>query len=185
MYYELTSQNPNRMLLFNIAKHSIGESWTMGRHFKKAPPLPVIVRIQPGNENSDLLPLFDTPPLMSNEFYEAMREAGVDNLDVYDAIIRSEDGSVEYHGYKAFCIVGLISAADLKNTIFSPDNPSRLFDASIERLEIDESKTNNVLCFRLAEYTGSIFIHEKVKQHLEKKNFPHVVFNELKNFISL
>jgi hypothetical protein len=95
-YYELTSENPNRMLLFNIVKHSPGESWTMGRRFKKAPKLPVIARIQPDNENSELLPFFNTPPLMSIEFYEAMLEASVNNLDVYDAIIRSEDGSIEY-----------------------------------------------------------------------------------------
>jgi hypothetical protein len=62
---------------------------------------------------------------------------------------------------------------------------SRQIDASIEQLALDESKLSGVLCFRLAEYTGSVFIHEKVKRFLEKKNFPSVVFREVKDFISL
>ena len=114
-----------------------------------------------------------------------LQKAGVNNLDIYDAVIRSKDGTVEYSGYKAFCVVGLIAAADLKKLFFAPDNPSRQIDASIEQLTLDESKLKGVLCFRLAEYTGSVFIHEKVKLHLESKNFPYIVFREAKDLISL
>lgn len=185
IYYELTSENPNRMLLGGIFHPDPAESWSLGRRFKTPPPVPVVAKIKAGFENKELLPLFTTPELMSNEFYSAMLEAGVDNLDVYDAVIRSKDGAVEFKGYKAFCVVGLIDAADLERTKFSADNPSRQIDASIEQLALDESKLGGVLCFRLAEYTGSVFIHEKVKRHLEKKNFPSVVFREVKDFISL
>lgn len=184
-YYILESIDPEQMLLYSIHHEDDEESWTIGQRFRTPPQVPVVATIQEGYENKKLLPYFGTPPVMSCEFHEALLEAGVENLDVYDAVLRSEDGKIEYRGFKAFCVVGLVAAADLKRTIFSAGNPSRRIDAGIDHLVLDESKTGGILCFRLAEYTGSVFIHEKVKRCLEKKNFPSVVFREVTDFISL
>lgn len=177
-YYVLDSGNPNRMLLYPPPNPSFHDRWMIGRRFKKPPELPVVAKIQPNYEKAELVPYFDAARLMSVAFYEALCEAGVDNLDVYDAVIRSEDGSITHEGYKAFNIVGVVQAADLKKTIFNDPPATRLIDASFESLAIDPEKASGLLMFRLAESLKTVIIHERVKRVIESKNFPHVVIRE-------
>lgn len=183
-YYVLDSSNPNRMLLYEPPAPSFEDRWFRGRRFKVSPSEPVVVQIQPGNENGDLLPFFGTATLMSDAFYETLRDAGVDNLDVYDAIIQSIDGTVVHRGYKAFNVVGLVRAADLSRTVFTDLKGSRLIDASIDSLAIDEDQVADFLMFRLAEYVGAVIVHERVKRAVEARRFPYVVFREPSDFIS-
>lgn len=176
-YWVLEARSPDRMLLYSLPDPG-DDSWLAGERFETAPKEPVVAKIRTGYERAQLLPYFGTPPIMSNEFYEALRQAGVDNLDVYDAVIRSEDDTIEYKGFKAFNIIGVVSAADLSRTRFSHDNPSRAIDASIESLGIDEKKAKGLLMFRLSEYVGAVIIHDRVKRSLEKKHFPYLEFQE-------
>jgi hypothetical protein len=184
-YYVLESANPNQMLLYDVEEPSDEDNWLLGQPFQSPPEEPVVAEIQPGYERKELMPYFGTPPIMSDDFHQALVDAGVDNLEVYDAVLRSEDGSIEHTGFKAFNVVGLVSAADLSRTKFSPDNPSRLIDAGIESLAVDADKAKDLLLFRLAEYVGAVVVHEKVKRAIESRNFPHVVFQDPSEFISL
>lgn len=183
-YYILQAKSEKMMLLFDPPDPSFDDDWFGGRRFETAPTEPVVVKIIPDNEDGDLLPFFGTATLMSTSFHEALLEAGVDNLDVYEAVIQSQDGSIIHRGYKAFNIVGLVRAADLERTSFSNPEGSRLIDASIETLAIDPDKAGGALMFRLAEYVGAVIVHEKVKNTLEPKGFPHVRFVEPSEFIS-
>jgi hypothetical protein len=173
------------MLCYSLPDPNDDEMWMEGRLFTTKPTEPVIATIIPGYEHAELMPYFDNPQLVSNAFHEALVEAGVDNIEVFDAIIRSEDGSIEHRGYKAMNIVGLVRAADLSETVFSPDNPSRLLDASIEKLVIDENATMGFLMFRLAESVDIVLVHETVKNVIEEKGFPHVVFYEPGDIVTL
>src|SRR5690348_7800864 len=91
-YYVLDSGSPNRMLLYEPPNPSLRDRWFAGRKFQKQPEEPIVVRIRPDNERGDLLPYFGTATLMTDAFYQALLEAGVDNLDVYEALIQSKDG---------------------------------------------------------------------------------------------
>jgi len=175
-YYVLDASNPNRMLLYPPPDPGFHDRWMIGRRFQKPPEEPVIAKIQPRYEKADLLPYFPAARLMSNEFYDALCEAGVDNLDAYDAIIRSEDGSITHAGYKAFNLVGVVQAADMKKTVFNDPPATRLIDASFESLAIDPGKAGSLLMFRLAESLKTVVVHEQVKRVIESKNFPHVIF---------
>jgi hypothetical protein len=192
-YYVLDSYGENhvgednRMLLYSLPlPEDLGgheeDHWLAGHKFRRPPKEPVIVTIQEGEEHADRLPYWVAPNVMSDAFYKALCDAGVDNLDVYDAILRSEDGTVEYKGFKAYNILGLIRAADLSKTQFSPG--SRLIDASIESLAIDADKAMGILMFRLAENVSAVMVHERVKRVIEPMNFPYVQFTEPKNFWS-
>lgn len=183
-YYILECRSNDMMLLYNPPKPSLRDGWYGGRRFQKQPQEPVVVKIQPNNERSELLPYFGTATLMRNDFYQALRETGVDNIDVYEAIIQSKDGDIAYKGYKAFNLIGLIRAADLGRTDFNDPPASRLIDASIKKLEIDLTKTNGLLMFRLAEYVGAVLVHEKVKESIEAKRFPNVRFTLPRDFVS-
>ena len=183
-YYVLDAQNPKRMLLGSLEDPSIDDSWLYGTPFSTPSEMPVVVGIIPGYEKAELLPYFGTPPVMSDAFYEALVGAGVDNLEVYEAVLTSGDDKVRYKGFKAFNVIGLVKAADLGRTVFSADNESRLVDASIEGLAIDRRKAKGLLMFRLAEYAGAVVVHEAVKRAIEKHNFPHVVFRDPEDLIS-
>jgi hypothetical protein len=172
------------MLLYEPVNPSIRDRWFAGNRFQKQPKEPVIVKIMPKNEQGDLLPYFGTATLMSDDFYKALREAGVDNLDLYEAIIQSTDGSVSHRGYKAFNLIGVVRAADLTNTVFNNPPGTQLIDASIDGLGINTTKAKGLLMFRLAEYLGAVIVHENIKNVLQAKRFPHVRFTEPKEFVS-
>ena len=168
--------NPNVMLLSSLPKPSAWVGWMGGKAFTKPPSVPVVVKIKPGYEQSDPPVFKGVPQIMTVEFFEALRSAGVDNIDTYDASLQSEDGTVLLPGYKAYNIVGLVSATDLGKTEFSPDNPSRQIDASVRGLVVDETKAKGLLLFRLAESVDTILIHNSVKAVLEARNFKGVLF---------
>jgi hypothetical protein len=183
-YGENHSGEDNPMLLYSIPDLSDDDSWLSGHKFKRWPKEPVVVGIREGNEHDHLLPYWSAPNVMSDAFYRALCEAGVDNLDVYDAVLRSEDGKVEYKGFKAFNLLGLVRAADLKKTVFNGPPGTRLIDASIDSLAIDPDKARGILMFRLMENVSAVIVHERVKRFIEPMNFPYVQFTEPKNWWS-
>jgi hypothetical protein len=183
-YYVLESFSPKQMLLFGLCCDNIEDDWSNGRAFVEPPATPLIVGIQPGYEKEPLLDYFGTPAVMSNRFYQVLVDAGVDNLDVYDAILEGKDGKTRHEGFKAFNVIGLVSATDMQKTEFSPENDSRLIDASIDSLVIDPKKAGGLLMFRLAEYCAAVIVHESLKRALEKHKFPEVVFTPPESFIS-
>jgi hypothetical protein len=184
-YWLLESRNDKRMLLFSLRDPSFADSWLYGKPFATQPATPLIVGIIKGYETAQPLDYFGTPPVISERFYRALVDAGVDNIDVYDATLASEDRQLQISGYKACNIIGLVKAADLTKTVFSPDNPSRLMDASIDSLAIDPQRAKGHLFFRLAEYSGAVVVHDSIKRALEKHQFPHLVFSRPESFMSL
>jgi Immunity protein family (Imm11) len=170
------SGNPNGMLLYSLPAPGPWQGWMSGKIFPTPPAQPLVVKIQPGYEEADPPVFEESPQIMTIEFHEALRAAGVDTLDVYDAEVQSKDGSVRLSGYKAYNIVGLVSAAELSKTEFAPDNPSRQMDASIRSLVVDDSKVRGLLLFRLAESVDTILIHRSVKEALQERRFKGVQF---------
>lgn len=183
-YYVLGATAERKMLLTAPHNPNTTQSWVGGAKFTTPPAEPVLVRIKKGYETADLLDFFGPATLISNKLHETLVAAGVDNLDVYDAVIRSFDNTVEHKGYKAFNLIGLISAADMAKSEFNPEVPSRLLDASFQKLELDAGKARGVLMFRLAEYLGAVIVHERVKQAIEAAGLSTVTFTAPDQYIS-
>jgi hypothetical protein len=183
-YYILDSSHPEMMLLVPPADPSVRDGWLLGKPFQKPPKQPVSVRIRPGHEHGVLLDFFGTARLMSSAFYEALANAGVSNLEVYDAVLRSSDGSSQYEGYKAFNLIGLVDAADLTRSRFNEDVRSRSMDASIESLTIDPDRAQGHLMFRLKQYAAAVVVHQRLREAIEARAFPNVIFREPSEFLS-
>lgn len=183
-YYILTARNPKRMLLYSLDDPTDNDKdgWMLGKLFKGIPEVPVVAEICTGYENAELLPFFENPPLMTDAFYRTLCDAGVENLIAFDAIIRSEDESITHHGYKAINIIGMVRASG-EGTIFTGN--SKLIDASIDSLEIASDITGELLMFRLAENVSAIVVHERVKQAIEAKGFPYLVFLDPGDYFTL
>ncbi len=175
-YFVIKSKGSGRMMLWNPSDGVGDASWTSGNLFRQAPPQPVLMQILAGYEQDELPDFKLTPTVMSSALHDVLLKAGVDNIDVYDAIIASEDGSIRHEGFKAYNLIGVVSATDFAKTVFSPSNPSRAIDASIDSLAIDVKKVTGVLMFRLAENTSVILVHPRVKEALEAANFESIYF---------
>lgn len=183
-YFILSSKDPDRMLLYSMPDlpDDMEDSWLSGHPFSIEPDQPIHIEIQEGYESKNLLPYFDEPPVVSQAFYDALLEAGVDNIIPYDVVLQSEDQSVLHKGYKAINIIGLVKAAG-PGTVYLGD--SRLVDASIESLDVEPRSIKGLLMFRLAEDVSAVVIHEKVKNHLESKGFKSLVFTDPGEYLSL
>ncbi len=178
-YYVLAVENHNGMLLSGMPEANpddpFVDDWLFGTPFSVKIKEPIIVEIQNRYLDSELLPYFQSEPVMSNEFYQALLECGVNNLVAYDCILQSENGKIQHKGFKAVNIIGVIQAAG-KDTEYRGD--SRLMDASMDKLDIDTDRTGGALMFRLAENLSKVIVHEKVKKYIEEKGFPSIVFRD-------
>ena len=139
--------------------------WTMGYKYPDPLPEPIICPLNPraGRTMPDIF-LTDIP-LFSEKLLAAFDEAGVDNIDTYEAEIHSPEGVV-HRNYKAANIVGLVSCADLERSEYLPDADPPMM--SFTNLVIDEARAADHGLFRLAEDSLVILVSESVQRVLAK-----------------
>jgi hypothetical protein len=181
-YYMMGCENEDAMMLSHLQEVD-GQDWFEGRPFRTRPQEPIEIFVSSGYEDRVLLEFFPVQMLMREDLVACLRGAGVDNMEVYDAVVRDTESAHDYEGYKAVNVVGVIAAADRARTIFHPDNPSRLINADIESLYIDPAKTGGALMFRLAEAITGLIVHENVKNAVEAGDFPNMIFADPEEWV--
>lgn len=145
------------------------DSWLRGSRFAKPPIEPIQLEWDPRSEGPPKA-LYDAViPLYRLDLLEALREAGVDNLDCYAVEVSHPETKEITKDYSAVNIIGLISAANLRQSSFSDPSGRGLLDMDFNGLAIDPAKAMNALMFRLAECVSGVVIHNSVKEHLESK----------------
>jgi hypothetical protein len=164
------------IVLYSLKDPGPSDNWMLARRFSVPVPVPVEVTVVPDNEEGILLPFYGAPQIMRKDLYETLVGVGVDNIDVYKAVVKREDGVVISEDYLAYNILGAMRAADLTGTRFAPENPSRMIDASIEKLLVSETRVKGLLLFRLAESIRTIVVHAKVRKAIEARAIPYIVF---------
>lgn len=151
-------------------------SWQTGQRFEDPPPVPVQVELD-GAYPGVLVPMFDAGILLFSDLMVlAFTEAGVDNLDYYETVVRDPSTGASHTNFKATNIVGLVSCADLSQSVWDAPSGSPLIDTDFESLAIDEVRALDLLMFRLAECITGIVIHERVKRALERRAVPYLNF---------
>lgn len=128
-------------------------------------PLVFTTNAKQGDEIRDFLKA--SIPLFSKKFLEVLQGAGVDNLQVVPAIIKSDvDGSV-WENYYAINVLGMISCADLSKSTYSEIMPGYY---KFKELAIDASKAKEALLFRLHEHTPTILMHLNVGKYIASQD---------------
>lgn len=193
---ETTSAKPNRTNYFLLDRSwamnparlpdrypdQPGIFWTSGARFAQPVPEPIEVTLKPFDRNhpdqsEELAEYIKGPiPLFRDDLIKALQEAGVDNLDLYQAELIDSDNGQRYQTHKAVNVIGVIAAADLERSeaIVNPGGP--IIDVSFDSLVLDEAKARGALMFRLAEATGEILVHRSVRDHLRQKGFSKLWF---------
>lgn len=184
MYFVLNCYGPDdqdRAAVGDVT--NIKVNWQLGCRFHQAIPNPVMVNLNPDFPGI-LLPMFNAGILLfTKDMLASVQAAGIDNLDVYDALLRDPANGKTYNHYKAINIIGAVRAADLSKSTYKAHSGSALVDTDFDSLAIDEKKTGNLLLFRLAECVSAIIIHERVKRKLEQDGIPYLDFVEPKDWI--
>jgi hypothetical protein len=113
----------------------------------------------------DVLPDFWSRgfPAMSKRFVSILEASGVDNLQKFPAVVKSEKDGTLWEGYYLVNILGLIQCADLSRSKYTEIFPGSF---KFDELAIDAEKTKGALLFRLQECPYMILIHKSVGKHI-------------------
>lgn len=110
-------------------------------------------------------------PVFSINLVKALLDSGVDNIDVYQAVITNPETGEKFQNYQGVNIVGVVSCAD-----FSASDYEDLAESYIFRnLVINTDKIIGFDIFRLAEDDETILISDRLK-HLLASRFTDLVF---------
>jgi hypothetical protein len=115
-------------------------------------------------------------PLFREDLLGALVDAGVDNLQLFEAVLRDPQRGAQHANYKAANVVGVVSAADLGRSSMMGTTDSTLLDADFDRLVFRNDAPTDLLLFRLAESVNAIVVHERVKRAVEQRAIPGMTF---------
>lgn len=133
----------------------VPEDWTTGAALAAPPAAPVGFRILAG-DGGRLPDFVDDPiPLMSDALVAALRAAGVDNLELVEAVVEDREQRVVHRGFHAVNVLGLVDCVDDE-----ADTPSPY-------PVIDGARTHDLALFRPAWHARRIAVHRRVKARLE------------------
>jgi hypothetical protein len=149
--------------------------WATGGAFPAPPPEPIRIEILE-EEAGLLLEYYDSGiSIMSRRLANALKDAGIDNIDFYETEIHDLTTGEVLRSHVAFNLIGAIEAADLgKSKYQALDGP--LIAIDFDSLAIDEAKTRGVLMFRLAESTNGVAVHESVREKIEAVGIDTLTF---------
>jgi hypothetical protein len=108
-------------------------------------------------------------PVMSKILTNHLLSLGVDNIVLYDAIIKNQESGKQWIDYYAINIIGLISCVDLDTSIYVEigQRPAGPALAKYQHLVIDPQRTLGAKLFRLAESPSVILIIDKIWEELK------------------
>src|SRR5690606_1790653 len=107
---------------------------------------------------------------------KVIESAGVDNLQLFDAVLIDPQRGRTHRDYKAVNIIGMVAMADLAQSTTMGTSDSELIDVDFDRLVFKEKSSGEHLIFRLAESVNAIVVHDRVKQKIEAAGLPGMTF---------
>lgn len=170
----------------NTFRVGSARNWKGGRKHKAQIPQPIRIDFEPFRDypGPPMEYLDQGIPIMSRRLSVALQEAGVNNIDFYDVILRNSNTKEEYQ-YKAFNIIGKIAIADLASSEYINHDGKLLGDVGFKNLVIDEQKANEQFLFRLAENINAVMVHEKIIKSIKNNGIETLSFIEPNDWVQL
>lgn len=161
-------------------------TWSTGKRFEKPIQTPIVLqgRFQ-GEHKGDPKELYDgTLCLMSSRLVAALRSMGVENIDAYPAVVRTNRNTDI--AYEAVNIIGLVSADAINEKSFSShDGAPPLIDASVEGFQVSPHKTGGRKLFRLLENVGTMVVSREIRDGLLARGITTLRFIDPKDWVRL
>lgn len=166
-------------------------SWIAGRLIDVPVPQPLEFTVERDEDDPDpdepgvLLEMYqDSGVVMTERLVQALGAAGVDNIQVFDAVIRDPKTGHVTTDYKVVNVIGVVACADLGSSTFKASGGAPIIDVSFDSLVIDEERAGGQLLFRLAESLSAIIVHDRVKRHLLASGFDMLTFRDPAKYVS-
>lgn len=181
-YFRLDTDLENLKVYISKASHRNRKyALSRGRALSVDPDPPFLFdvecedEIEPGKSID--IPAYDSAgPIFDRRLVDVIRGAGVDNLEVFPAVLQVEATGDEIRdSHLAVNIVGLVSCADMDESEAEPIAGSHYF----LKLKIDPQQARDLLMFRVAEQPLEIVVHEKVAQAIKDGNFHGIVLEQV------
>ena len=138
-------------------------------------PFQFKVRYHPGIDgNPKVQPVYDyvaSVQTMHKRLVAALQAAGVDNLQIFPAVVTDTVSGHTSEDYVVVNVVGLVSCVDMSKSIGHPIANAHYF----ERLVIDSNQAHGLLCFRIKQSIIEIIVHQQVADAITKGAFAGVV----------
>ena len=183
MYYILESDSLLEPGAYSAAYDGADPEWEitdflMGRLFDATLKQPVEIRLYEYDKGDVGIPdYFDDPlPMMSQLMIDVLEGCGVDNIQLFPVILKNKERNLILENYKAVNIIGVIEAADMKNSDYIDMGGTGKVAVGFRNLVVDEEKAKGALMFRLAESLSTVLIHEKLKEAIEKCGLKYLRF---------
>lgn len=106
-------------------------------------------------------------PIMSKRFLEIMQASGVNNLQTFPLIIKSEEDGAIWDDYFVVNVLGMSACADLSRSTYHKIMPGFY---SFNELAIHAEKAQDALLFRLQEDPTTIIMHRSVGQYIKSQD---------------
>jgi|SRR6185437_4307890 hypothetical protein len=164
MYFVMACDNVSPAAMVRRVTPWPGMPWMSGAIVTGEVPNPVVFSADAAYPGELLAMYDDSIPIMREDLLEVLRQAGVDNLQTFPALVTDLDGR-HRTDYKAVNIVGLVSAADMARSTLM-ETADDLLGVDFEGLVIDERLTGGALLFRLAEAANAIVVHRSVRNRV-------------------
>ena len=149
-YYVMTCEGVSPATCIGEAPDVPGAPWMDGQAVEEAPSEPLVFALDPNYPGKLKAMYEDDILLMRHDLISALKEAGVDNLQLFPAVLRDARKRTDHKDYSAVNIVGAVSCVDSSRSRKAAVSDSEMIDAFFDSLVIDESKTGGALLFRLA-----------------------------------
>lgn len=153
--------------------------WIRGTPFGPVVPEPLEFEIFSA-EQEPLLPYYDAiVPLMREDLLKALAEAGVDNLETYQALIHFRSIGLEITNYRAVNIIGIVDAIDRGGSELTSVGlkDDALGTVMADSLVIAEDRIpSGLLLFRPLGLSSAVVVHRSVAKFISEKPFPEIEF---------
>lgn len=152
--------------------------WMSGKRITYDVTTPLEYGLDP-DYPGELLPFYKSAaPLMNQKLIQAIKDAGADNLQLFDAVLVDPQRSMRHTDYKAVNIIGVVAMADLGKSSTMGTGDSEMIDVDFHRLEFRAGTAGEHLVFRLAESVNAIVVHARVRQSIEAAGVAGMTFYE-------
>lgn len=146
-------------------------SFIEGVVIKAKLPNPLIFEVDYPSQSEVPHLISNTIPICSDHLVKTLRSAGVDNFQVFAAVLRNPKIKTEWTGYWAFNAIGMLAAANLEkseyDTIMEEDPEGGDVPlVGFLNIVLDKRKAKNKSMFRLAESPATLLVHDLVLKHM-------------------
>jgi len=177
LYHQIEPDNYSDYSVTKKPKLPDGVSFIKGVLINEALPAPLIFEVD--YPTRDDVPHFlgDTIPIFSGYLVQTLKAAGVDNFQVFPAVLRNPKSNAEWTDFWAFNAIGLIAAANIDESEYDTLMEGDAEGVEVPLLAFDEivlekKKTHDQSMFRLAESPSVLLIHDRINRYVDAHDPP-------------